>query len=247
MLNIQTGDEPASERPADEFLGRARQARHPSQEQRRGAVHGPVGQRRAAPARTRPTASTGRSRFYDNLAINTYWARTHTDGLGGDDVSYRGQLDYTGDRYGVQLERLVVGDELQSGGRIRPAPRHAPHFGAVSVQPAAEGEQRAIRKYFSIGSIAYIENGAGRLETRDVDGEFAIEFQNQDRFRVGYSDTYEFLPEPFAIAPGVTLPVGGYDFSSGGRLQLWAQRAGSRATCRSSTARSTTATRRRLR
>ena len=76
------------------------------------------------------------------------------------------------------------------------------------------------------------------------DGEFAIEFQNSDRFAFGYSDTYEFLPLPFPIAPGVTLPVGGYDFASvraGFNLGPAADR--SRATCRSSTARSTTATR----
>ena len=41
--------------------------------------------------------------FYDNLNINTYWAETRTPGLGGDTVSYRTQLDYNGDRYGLQL------------------------------------------------------------------------------------------------------------------------------------------------
>ena len=34
------------------------------------------------------------------------------------------------------------------------------------------------------------------------------------RLGQGYSATYEFLPQPFAIAPGVTLPVQGYDFES---------------------------------
>jgi hypothetical protein len=48
--------------------------------------------------------------FYENLAINTYWAKTKTDGPQGDDTSYRAQLDYTGDRYGLQVERLTVGN-----------------------------------------------------------------------------------------------------------------------------------------
>ena len=47
-----------------------------------------------------------------------------------------------------------------------------------------------------------------------MNGEFAIEFQNSDRFNVGYGDIYEFLPQPFPIASGVTVPVGGYDFAS---------------------------------
>jgi hypothetical protein len=74
---------------------------------------------------------------------------------------------------------------------------------------------RRIRRFFSQASLAYIENGAGRVETRDWDGEVAIEFYSQDRLFVGYSATYEFLPLPFPIAPQVALPVGGYDFSSG--------------------------------
>src|SRR4029079_3082601 len=48
--------------------------------------------------------------FFDNLEIDSYWARTQTDGLSGDDVSYRTYLLYGGDRYGVEFERLRVGD-----------------------------------------------------------------------------------------------------------------------------------------
>ena len=50
--------------------------------------------------------------FFDNLNLNTYWAKTATAELTGDDVSYRAQLDYAGDRYGVQAERLVVGGDF---------------------------------------------------------------------------------------------------------------------------------------
>ena len=50
--------------------------------------------------------------FYDNLSVNTYWARTHTSGLEGDDTSYRAQVDYACDRYGVQAEHLAIGDDF---------------------------------------------------------------------------------------------------------------------------------------
>jgi len=151
--------------------------------------------------------------FFTDLTIHTYWARTKTTGLSGQDTSYRTQFDYAGDRYGVQLERLVVGDQFNPGvgfvrrddmrrssGRLRFSPR--PRANTV------------IRRYFFLGSLAYVENGAGILETRDRDGEFAIEFQNGDRFRVNYNGTYELLPRPFLIAPGVTLPAGGYRFDN---------------------------------
>ena len=52
--------------------------------------------------------------FYQNLNVNAYWAETRTPGAGFgiDEASYRGQLDYTGDRYGVRLERLSVGRDF---------------------------------------------------------------------------------------------------------------------------------------
>ena len=152
--------------------------------------------------------------FYDNLVVNTYVARTKSDGRAGDDVSYRGQLDYAGDRYGVQIERLSVGSHFSPEvGFVRRADIRR-NFGQVRFSPRPRGSRR-IRRYYSMGSVAHIENGAGHLESREVGGEAAIEFHNADRFYSGYSNTYEFLPNPFAIATSVVLPTGGYAFSSG--------------------------------
>ena len=87
------------------------------------------------------------------------------------------------------------------------------NFGQLRFSPRAR-DHKQIRRYSATGSFAYIDNGAGRLETRDMDGELAIEFHNADRLFVGSSKTYEFLPQPFAIAPSITLPVRGYDFAN---------------------------------
>jgi len=59
-----------------------------------------------------------------------------------------------------------------------------------------------------------VENGVGRLETREQTGEFAVEFQNADRFSVAYNRFYEFLPLPFRIASNAILPIGGYGFDN---------------------------------
>ena len=151
--------------------------------------------------------------FFDNLAINTYWARTRTEGLRGKDTSYRTELDYAGDRYGVQLERLAVGDHFnpEVGFVQRDDMRRT--AGQLRFSPRPQSIE-SIRRFSWTGSLEYIENGAGRVETREWLGEFAIEFQNSDRFNVSYGGTYEFLPRPFRIAPDVMLPVGGYDFAN---------------------------------
>ena len=39
-----------------------------------------------------------------------------------------------------------------------------------------------------------------------------MEFQNDDFYDVEVTDAYEGLTEPFELAPGITVPAGGYDF-----------------------------------
>src|SRR5262249_2147422 len=44
--------------------------------------------------------------FFTNLSVNAYWARTQTTGRSSEDASYRAQMEYAADKYGVQLEHL---------------------------------------------------------------------------------------------------------------------------------------------
>jgi hypothetical protein len=122
-------------------------------------------------------------------------------------------MDYAGDRYGVQVERLVVGDQFNPEvGFVRRDDMRR-HFGQFRFSPRPK-QSKVVRKLSWTGSMAYVENIDGHLETREEKAEFAIEFHNSDRFNVGYGSTYEFLPRPFPIATGVVLPVGGYDFGT---------------------------------
>jgi hypothetical protein len=71
-----------------------------------------------------------------------------------------------------------------------------------------------IRRFIWAGSLDYFETGSGRMDTRDRSAEFAIEFLNADRIGVTYANSYEFIPEPFRIATGVVVPIGGYDWQN---------------------------------
>jgi len=158
--------------------------------------------------------------FFDNLAINTYWARTSTTGRTGDDQSYRAQLDYAGDRYGLQMERLVVGKNFNPEVGFVRRPNMHRSFGSVRFSPRTH-DNPVIRKYSTTGTWTYIENGSGRPESREITGAFGIEFHNSDVVTATGVSTYEFLPQPFRVGPGVTLPVGGYHF--GGGQIAWAR------------------------
>ena len=151
--------------------------------------------------------------FFDNLSITTYWARTDTDGRASEDTSYRAQLDYAGDRYGFQAERLKVGAHFNPEVGFVRHPDMVRSFAQARFSPRPQASKR-IRKLYFTGWLDYIENGAGRVDTRSQSGEFSVDFQNGDRFNVGASNIYEFLPIQLRLAPGVIVPVGGYDYAS---------------------------------
>ena len=153
--------------------------------------------------------------FYDDLTINSHWARTRTDGRTGNDTSYRGHLDYAGDRYGVQLEHLLVGDDFNPEVgfvRRRDMRRSFAEF-RFSPRPQSIG---LVRRFVWTGSLAYVENLDRVLETRETTAGFTVELENSDQFSVSGAQTFELLPEPFRISSDVTLPVGGYDFGFAG-------------------------------
>ncbi len=152
--------------------------------------------------------------FFNNLTFATYLAKTISEGIESDDLSYRAQMEYGGDRYGVQLERLSIDTHFNPGvGFLRRSDMRK-NYGQLRFSPRPTSIKR-VRKFSSIGQFTYVEDSAGRLSTRIIDGEFAVEFQNSDRFSVGVNDDYELLLRPFTIVPGAIVPAGGYDFTTG--------------------------------
>jgi len=212
MLNIQAGDEPVSGSPATNFSV-LRLKRDLLRKSSIGAIFTgrSIDQRSAGSNEAFGVDAT--FAFYENLSISAYWARTRTETLTGEDTSYRAHLNYTGDRYGVQLEQLVVGDNFnpEVGFLRRDDMRRS--FGELRFSPRVPSIER-IRKLSWTASLGYVEDGAGRVETREWIGGFGIDFQNGDRFNLGYETNYEFLPKPFTFASGVTLPVGAYEFAT---------------------------------
>ena len=158
----------------------------------------------------------GNFAFFESLQLNSYYAVSHTaldqGGTPGDDnSSYTGKLDYGGDRYGLVLEHLYVGEDFQPelGFLRREAFRRNFSQGRFSPRPRSI---EAIRRFVWQADVDRITDTGGRLETRTLQGQFRIDFENSDRARVEYNDTFEFLPDEFKISDGVILPVGEYRF-----------------------------------
>jgi hypothetical protein len=154
--------------------------------------------------------------LYTNWTINTYFAKTQTPGVSGRDHSYRAHVNYNGDRYGLQYERLIVGDNFNPEVGFLRRDNFARQFAQFRFSPRPRRSRR-VRKYSYSGTYDYIAGDTtGRLETREASADFGIQFQNGDGFNLGTGRYYEYLLRPFDIASGVRLPVGGYGFGDVG-------------------------------
>ncbi|OFW03031.1 MAG: hypothetical protein A3I61_05395 [Acidobacteria bacterium RIFCSPLOWO2_02_FULL_68_18] len=149
--------------------------------------------------------------FYENVTLNSYYARSRTPGRRGGEASYLGQFAYAGDRYGMNLEHLTVGEGFnpEVGFLRREAFRRSYGQGRFSPRPRSS---RSIRKYSIEGSIDYITDPDGRLESRETQASSRIEFNNGGFWWSDYTRNYELIEKPFEIATGVVIAPGEYRF-----------------------------------
>ena len=149
--------------------------------------------------------------FHDNVNLYGYYARTDTPGLQGDDESYQAAFSYEGDLYGLLVDHLLVGENFnpEIGFMRRDDFQRSYVYAQFSPRPRGIA---AVRQFTWGGSLDYVTNGAGQIETRILSGRFQTSFENSDSLSADIQQDYEFLTEPFDITDEVTLPVGGYTF-----------------------------------
>jgi len=211
IMNIQTGDEPASLTESTNFSV-VRVKRDILRRSSIGAMLTNRSTSVAAPGSNQGYGVDAALSFYENVAVAGYYARTETSGLEGDDDSYQGQVDYGGDRYGAHLEYLKVGDHFnpEVGFVARDDFRRSYATARFSPRPKSIA---AVRKFTWQADIDYFENGAGEVETRTETGRFNTEFQSSDNFALEVDRNYELLQRPETIL-GVLMPAGGHQFTT---------------------------------
>ena len=151
--------------------------------------------------------------FFDDLNLLGYYARTRTTGRAGRDASYQARLDYGGDRYGFELDHLLVERNFapEVGFLRRDNFRRTSVSARFSPRPQSI---ESVRQFVLEASLDYfLAADTERLETRLTQIAFQTELENSDRFGVRLSDSYELLVEPFSPSGAdLAIPVGGYDF-----------------------------------
>ncbi len=154
--------------------------------------------------------------FFENVSLISYFAKTRVPipEYEGKDTSYQGKFEYAADRYGMQVDHLLVEDNFlpEVGFLRRDNFRRTYVSGRFSPRPASI---ESVRQFSLEGAVDYILMAdVTQLETRQGLVSFQTEFESSDLLTFSATDNYELLLQPFT-PPGAdfTIPVGDYSFA----------------------------------
>lgn len=151
--------------------------------------------------------------FYENLSVTGFYARSRTVGRQGRDYAYRARLENFGDRYGIEYEHMVVGEDFNPEVGFLRRRDFRRNYLQLQFTPRPVS-MPSVRKFRNEFSFDYTTNLDGRLESRELRYLWIAEFQRGDQWWLEYDRNLEYLPAPFEISKGVVLPVGSYSFQS---------------------------------
>ena len=181
VLDIQTADVDAHGVPATNFsVARVRR-----DILRRSAI-GAIATRRSHVTGGTAAGDTvgvdGAFAFFNDLSMQTYWAKTNTPGLAGGDTSYRTQLYYNGDRYGLRgaaacgRRALQSRDGLRAARGVREVPAEHP------LQPETDADPRRAEVQLP-GRVAAIRRQPRRARNARAQGRVQDRVPEQRRVR----------------------------------------------------------------
>ena len=144
-------------------------------------------------------------------SFESYFAASD-DALRNNDESAYAKLEYNADRYGLVYRYLDIGENFSPGiGFVRRSDSRQ-NRGQIRFSPRPSWS--LVRQFNFEGTLDYVPNHRGVVETRRWTGEFGTTFEAGHQLGVSYVKSYEFLENPFRLRSDVSIAPGGYDFSN---------------------------------
>jgi len=158
--------------------------------------------------------ATSTFRGNKNLSASFFFLRTDDEASGTTDYSFGGNIDYPNDLWNCSLGWRLIGEDF------RPALGFAPRRGIRRLSPGISFMPRPgrfrIRQLFFEAQQVWVSDLQNVVQTWEVYATpFNAEFESGDRVEFNVMPQYERLTEPFEIADGIVIPVGGY------RMNRW--------------------------
>ena len=153
--------------------------------------------------------------FPHNVTVTGFVAQSETGNANRpvrQRATWRGEFDYSGDRYGARYEHLMVGTHFDPQVGFLRRRAFTRNYGQLRFSPRPARSPR-IRKHTFEVDLDHIVGGDGALESRRAAAAYQLELNNNDQWSVDYGHNYELLRQPFDVVPGRRIAAGGYEFA----------------------------------
>ncbi|HYK91079.1 MAG TPA: carbohydrate binding family 9 domain-containing protein [Acidobacteriota bacterium] len=151
-----------------------------------------------------------------NLQAGGWMAFSSGDLAPGNRTGWGVGVNYPNDLVTCSTSLNQFGEALDPalGFLPRPGTRRLDIGCEYDPRPSKSGPFRWIRQQFTEHEYTRVTNYRGEVESwRFFWAPINVRMESGDRFEFNWLPSYEFLPEPFEIFPGITLPVGSYRFN----------------------------------
>ncbi|PYU91035.1 MAG: hypothetical protein DMG08_16370 [Acidobacteria bacterium] len=151
-----------------------------------------------------------------NLLAGAWTAFSSGDVGSGNRAGWGVNLDYPNDLWDCFASLNQFGESLDPGLGFLPRPgtRRLDLSCEYKPRPGKNGPFRWLRQEFMEHRFYRVTDYRGIVESwRFFWAPVNVQLESGDRFEFNWVPWYEYLPEPFALAESVTLPVGGYRYN----------------------------------
>ena len=153
-------------------------------------------------------------RFFEKLEVSSYLMRTDTPAREGQDGAQRLGIIWRDDDWAASGEYEEVQPNFNPEvGFVRRT--DTSHYSTELIWRPRPRNSRRIRNY-TLGASAeyYAASSSGALETEQQGVTTGLALQSGASIAATATHTFDRLDAPFAIRPGVVIPVGDYDYDN---------------------------------
>jgi len=153
-------------------------------------------------------------KFFDYLDIVPFLLKTESPDQPGEDIAANIAISWSDPFWDLLGEYMTIGENFNPEvGFVRRTDIRKTR-GKFGVKPRPGERIPWIRQFQPFLDVNYFTDQENILETRTVEGNFSILFENNSNFGFSYTDNFERLDEPFEIRPGQEISIGDYSFGN---------------------------------
>ncbi len=145
-----------------------------------------------------------------NLQVNSFVAKTATPGKDGRDLSYFGRIAYRDPAWNLYLNYLDVQENFNP--EVGFVQRTGIKTTKAHFNPTPRPAKWNIRVMDPMFVLTYTTDQQNRLVYRQQHFMTMATFDDGSSANVIYQRNLDVLDAPFRIAPGVTIPIGSYNY-----------------------------------